>query len=87
MADRIHLTVISPTGTVLDKMVSSLRIPTDFGSVGVLTGHAPMVVSMEAGVVRIKYGEDASVSVRVSKGVADIADNEAVLLVSEAEII
>ena len=87
MADKIHLSVVSPTSTVIDTMVSSLRIPTDFGSVGILSGHAPMVCSMEAGIVRVKYGDGLSASVRVSKGIANISDNEATLLVSEAEVI
>ena len=87
MADKIHLTVVSPSSTVIDTMVSYIRIPTDFGSVGVLNGHAPMVCSMEAGIVRVKYGDDQTASIRVSKGIADISDNEATLLVSEAEIV
>ena len=87
MADKIHLTVVSPSSTVIDTMVSYIRIPTDFGSVGVLNGHAPMVCSMDAGIVRVKYGDDQTASIRVSKGIADISDNEATLLVSEAEIV
>ena len=87
MADKIHLTVVSPASTVIDTMVSYIRIPTDFGSVGILNGHAPMVCSMEAGIVRVKYGDDQTASIRVSKGIADISDNEATLLVSEAEIL
>ena len=87
MADKIHLTVVSPASTVIDTMVSYIRIPTDFGSVGILNGHAPMVCSMEAGIVRVKYGDDQTASIRVSKGIADISDNEATLLVSEAEIV
>ena len=87
MADKIHLTVVSPSSTVIDTMVSYIRIPTDFGSVGVLNGHAPMVCSMEAGIVRVKYGDDQTAAIKVSKGIADISDNEATLLVSEAEIV
>ncbi len=87
MADKIHLTVVSPVNTVIDTMVSYLRIPTDFGSVGILSGHAPMVCSMDAGVVRVKYGDEQTASIRVSKGIANISDNEATLLVSEAEVL
>lgn len=52
MADRIHLSVISAEGILLDKMVSYLTIPGADGSVGILADHMPLLCAVKEGVAK-----------------------------------
>lgn len=86
MADNISLSVVTADGVAFEKKVSYVNIPTSFGSVGILTGHAPMLCAVSKGVVRCTYGENIGASVEVSDGVANVAENEVTLLVSDAKV-
>ena len=86
MEDKIRLSVVTATGTVFEKTVNYVNIPTDFGSVGILKGHAPMLCAVSKGVVRCAFGDGGCAKISVSGGVANIADNEVTLLASSAEL-
>ena len=87
MADKIKLSIVSQEGTTLERQVSYVNIPTPFGSVGILSGHAPMLCAVEAGILRCSFGEGETGRVKVGSGIADVARNEVTLLVSSAEIV
>lgn len=82
MADRIKLSVVTPEGDSHEKMVSYVSIPTAFGSVGVLSGHAPMLCAVKSGILKYRVGEDSLFRLSVSDGIANVADNEVTVLVS-----
>lgn len=82
MADKIRLSVVTADGTGVEKNVNYISIPTEFGSVGVLTGHAPMLCAVKCGVIKYRVGEDEIFRLSVSDGIANIADNEVTVLVS-----
>ena len=84
--DRIGLHIVTGDGPVLEQTVESVNLPTAFGSIGILAGHADMLCAVEAGVLRCR-GSEGTVRIRVGKGVADVADNEITVLVSAAEIL
>ena len=54
MADRIKLSVVTAQGESHEKMVSYVSIPTAFGSVGVLSGHAPMLCAVKSGILKYR---------------------------------
>ena len=83
--DKIHLSIVTSGGDKWEKQVSSVRLPTGFGSVGVLSGHAPMLCAVKRGVVLCRYGTEESARIAVSDGIANVADNEVTLLVSSLE--
>lgn len=84
--DEIALYVLTGDGPVLERKVSSVNLPTDFGSVGVLRGHAPMLCSLEPGVLRCRT-EDGVIRLRVGKGIASVEHNELTVLVNAAELL
>lgn len=86
MADKISLSIVTADGVAFEKKVGYVNIPTAFGSVGILSGHAPMLCAVQKGVLRCTFGEKECVSVQVSDGVANVAENEVTLLVSAAKI-
>jgi len=62
MGDLFRLSVVTGESTVLDTKVRSVNLPMDFGSIGILVNHAPMLC---AG--RLKTGaSSASASARAS---------------------
>lgn len=85
MADRIHLSIITPDGTALQRSVEYINIPTGFGSLGILANHAPMLCAVKKGCLRFRCEDGAEGRVLVGDGVANIAGNEVTLLVSAAE--
>lgn len=87
MADNISLSVVTADGVAFEQKVSYVNIPTTFGSVGILTGHAPMLCAVSKGVLRCSYGDNIGVSVEISDGVANVAENEVTVLVSDAKLI
>lgn len=84
--DEIALYVLTGDGPVLERKVSSVNLPTDFGSVGVLRGHAPMLCSLEPGVLRCRT-EDGVIRLRIGKGIASVEHNELTVLVNAAELL
>ena len=88
MADKISLSIVTADGVAFEKKVGYVNIPTSFGSVGILSGHAPMLCAVQKGVLRCTFGDNKeSISVQVSDGVANVAENEVTLLVSDAKMI
>lgn len=82
MADRIKLSVVTAEGESHEKMVNYVSLPTEFGSVGVLSGHAPMLCAVKSGILKYRVGEDNVFRLSVSDGIANVADNEVTVLVS-----
>ena len=83
--DKIHMSILTSGGDKWEREVSSVRLPTGFGSVGILSGHAPMLCAVKKGVLLCRYGEDECARIAVSDGIANVADNEITVLVSALE--
>ena len=86
MADRIHLRIVTPTGTALERDVNYVNLPTPGGSVGILANHAPMLCAVEAGLIRCRWS-GGEARVRVSAGIASVEHNELTVLVSSGEVL
>ena len=84
--DGISLHVLTADGPVLERMVESLNLPTAFGSVGVLKGHADMLCNLEAGILRLRC-EEGTMRLRISSGIASVEKNEVNILVSSGQIL
>ena len=84
MADRIHLRIVTPTGTALERDVNYVNLPTPGGSVGILANHAPMLCAVGKGKLRCRFAGGESL-VFVAGGVASVEDNEVTVLAEEAE--
>ena len=84
--DRIALHVLTGEGPVFEKQVEYVNLPTGFGSLGVLAGHAEMLCAVEAGVLRCRWSEGAA-RVRVGAGVASVGHNEVNVLVASGEVL
>ena len=84
--DKISLHVLTADGPILERMVESVNLPTAFGSVGVLKGHADMLCNLEAGVLRLRC-EEGTMRLRISSGIASVEKNEVNILVSSGQVL
>ena len=86
MAESFRLSVVTGDGTVFDDTVDYANLPTGFGSIGILAHHAPLLCAVEKGIVRCTQ-EGQTIRIRVGSGVASVENNEATLLVSDAQLV
>ena len=84
--DGISLHVLTADGPILERMVESVNLPTAFGSVGVLKGHADMLCNLEAGILRLRC-EEGLMRLRISSGIASVEKNEVNILASSGRIL
>lgn len=83
-ARRLKVSVISPTNAAFEGTAASVVVPAYDGEVGILYGHAPMVVLLGTGVLRI-HTVDGDTRFRVSRGFLQVVDNTVSVLAEEVE--
>ena len=54
MSSTYKLSLITPEGAIFEEQVSSVSVPGEQGSFGVLRRHAPIVAKLKEGLVRVK---------------------------------
>ena len=86
MEKGFRFSLVTGDATVYQGEVSYVNLPTAFGSVGILRGHAPMLCAVGKGVLRCT-AEEGTLRFRVSDGVASVADGEVTVLAGAAEAI
>jgi F-type H+-transporting ATPase subunit epsilon len=88
MADsdrKLQVSVISPTAVGFSGEGESVLIPAYDGQLGILVGHAPMMVLLGSGDVVVKDG-DATQRIRVSGGFMQVIDDEVSVLAEQVEV-
>lgn len=81
---RLRVRLISPTEAAFEGEASAVVAPAHDGEVGILFGHAPMVVLLGTGELRIA-GPDEETRFRVSRGFLQVVDNDVSILAEEVE--
>ena len=74
------LDVISPERTLVHAAVEAVELPGTKGRFEVLKDHAPLISSLEKGVIAYRNGESAD-KVAISSGFVEINDNHVVACV------
>ncbi len=71
----LHLKIISPEKTEFDGRVQSVSLPGTMGRFEILSSHAPIISSLEEGLV--EYGLDGGkTSMQIRAGFVSVKDNE-----------
>lgn len=84
MASSFPFKLVSPQGKLYEGNVDFLTVPGEYGSIGVLAGHAPMLASLRTGVMSVVVPESGTSYYAVSAGLLEIADGGAVILADNA---
>ena len=83
MADRLKVSVISPEKTVFEGEADQVVVPAWDGQLGVLRGHAPMLVLLGEGELRVTTG-GSDQKFQISGGFLQVADNVVTVLSEHA---
>lgn len=82
----MHLSVVTPLGSVYEGEVESLVAPGFDGYLGVLKGHAPMLTKLGTGVLEARVPSGADLKVTVSGGFLQVLSNKISVLAESAKI-
>jgi F-type H+-transporting ATPase subunit epsilon len=80
-----HLQVLTPENVIFDEMVTAIIAPGTDGYLGVLANHAPLITSLQPGILIITDQHKVKHYYKVTGGFLEVNHNEASLLVDEIE--
>jgi F-type H+-transporting ATPase subunit epsilon len=80
----VDLEIVSPEKLLLSKPVDMVVIPAAEGEMGILVNHAPMIVLLRAGTIRLYQGTAVTEQLYVSGGFAEITPSRVTVLATEA---
>lgn len=86
MEKKLRLCVVTQDATVFDSDVGYVNIPTTSGSIGILTGHCPMVCSVGRGVIRCAFAGEGGAMIDIAGGIAEVSNNTVTVLATEARV-
>lgn len=75
----MHLEIVTPEKTLFNGEVESVKLPGAGGKFEVLNNHAPLISSLEAGVITVKTGSQTE-SFEVTGGIVEVLQNKIVVL-------
>lgn len=84
MDKTLHLEVVTPERSTLSRDVTAVRLPGEEGSLGVLPGHAHLVVALKPGLLTF-HADGAEVDYAVGGGYAEITPSRVIVLADTAE--
>lgn len=82
----LHLRVVSPDRTVLDRKVRAVTFMGVDGSYGILPNHAPLVTATQPGIVKITYLDGTEERMLVTDGFAEVRNNTLTLVCEAGEL-
>jgi F-type H+-transporting ATPase subunit epsilon len=76
----MKIEIITPDKKVYDGEIKSVRVPGKKGSFQVLKDHAPIISTLENGIVRMIDMENNELTFNISGGVIEVKANNVILL-------
>lgn len=81
--DCLHLAVVSPERSLFEGMAKYVELPGSAGLFSVLSGHAPLISSLDKGTVKFKSGA-VTHRIDIRSGFVEVLDNSVSVCVTEA---
>jgi len=81
----MFLQVISPSKTVFEGEVLSVKVPGEEGEFEMLNKHAAIVSSLNKGTIRIIKEDKKTDKIQIRSGVVEMQKNKIILLIEESE--
>lgn len=79
-----QLELVSPEKLLLSRSVEMVVFPAAEGEMGVLAGHAPMIVALRGGVISVREGGKVTEQLFVAGGFAEVSADRVTILAEEA---
>jgi F-type H+-transporting ATPase subunit epsilon len=80
----VQLEIVSPERLLVARPVDMVVIPAAEGEMGVLVQHAPMIVMLRGGTIRLYQGDAVTDRLFVSGGFAEVTPERVTVLATEA---
>ena len=80
----LDLEIVSPERLLLSRPVDMVVLPAAEGEMGVMPNHAPMIVLLRGGTVRLYQGTNVTDTLFVSGGFAEVTPERVTVLADEA---
>jgi len=80
----VDLEIVSPERLLLSRPVDMVVIPASEGEMGVLPNHAPMIVLLRGGTIRLYEGNKVVEQLFVTGGFAEVTTTRVTVLANEA---
>lgn len=81
MAKTMELRVVAPEGDVFKGQVSRVSLPGSKAPFVVLPGHAPIISSLEEGVVKYTSADGSEGVIEISGGFVEVRDNNIIICI------
>ena len=78
-----NLEIVTPEKLLLSRPVEMVVIPASEGDMGVLEGHAPMIVMLRGGVIALYEGDQVTDRMYVAGGFAEVTPERCTVLANE----
>lgn len=82
----LQVEVVSPERVLFSGEADMVVARAEGGDIAFLTGHAPFLGELGAGVVRVKLSDGSDVKVSVDGGFVEVRDNHVIILSDAAEL-
>ena len=79
----VSLEIVSPEKLLLSRPVEMVVIPASEGDMGVLEGHAPMIVMLRGGVISLYENDRVTDTLFVAGGFAEVTPERCTVLANE----
>ena len=84
MADTFELEIVTPEKLVVKDVAEEAQIPGKDGYIGILPGHAPLIIELAVGEITYRLGPQTK-HVSVAWGFAEVLPNKTTILAETAE--
>jgi F-type H+-transporting ATPase subunit epsilon len=79
----VALEIVSPEKLLLARAVDMVVLPASEGDMGVLVGHAPMIVMLRGGTISLYEGNNVTDRLYVAGGFAEVTPERCTILATE----
>lgn len=79
----VALEIVSPEKLLLSRSVDMVVLPASEGDMGVLVGHAPMIVTLRGGIISLYEGNRVVDKLYVAGGFAEVTAERCTVLATE----
>ncbi len=79
----VNLEIVSPEKLLLSRPVDMVVIPASEGDMGVLEGHAPVIVMLRGGLISLYEGDRVTDTLFVAGGFAEVTPERCTVLANE----
>ena len=80
----LNLNIVTPSKKIFSGEIKSITVPGTVGNFQVLRGHAPIISTLEVGVIKIELGNETNFYA-TGGGTVEVKDNEILLLADSIE--